>query len=272
VALVLTVIGFGFKIAAVPFHLWAPDAYQGAPTPSAALIASGSKVASFFILARILALGFAGAEGSGEWRNFLAGWMPVLAVCAALSMLLGNFAAIVQTSVKRLLAYSAIAHAGYMALGVIVTGYGGRGQPALAPFLYYVATYALTTVGAFGVVMLVENQTGNDKLGFCGLGKTAPFVVLHDGFHISLAGIPPLAGFVGKFIFAARSERAHSRTALAGHWPSQPVPSRCLLPAGPQTDLRGRSGSNPAVRPPSDASGDCRSRGRSCAGCAPNLL
>jgi NADH-quinone oxidoreductase subunit N len=199
--LALMVAGFGFKIALVPFHLWAPDAYQGAPTPSAALVASGSKVASFFILARVMALGFAGAEGSGEWRHFLAGWMPVLAICAALSMLLGNLAAIVQTSVKRLLAYSAIAHAGYMILGVMVTGYGGRGQQALAPLLYYAATYALTSVGAFGVVMFVENKTGNDKLAsFAGLCKTAPFISFCMMiFMLSLAGIPPLAGFVGKF-------------------------------------------------------------------------
>src|SRR5437764_458253 len=96
VAMVMTVIGFGFKVAAVPFHLWAPDAYQGAPTPSAAFIASGSKVASFFILAKIMMVGFAGAEGSGAWRGFAAGWVPLLAVIALFSMVLGNLAAIVQ--------------------------------------------------------------------------------------------------------------------------------------------------------------------------------
>ncbi|MCI0537280.1 MAG: NADH-quinone oxidoreductase subunit N [Verrucomicrobiales bacterium] len=216
-ALVLTVIGFGFKIAAVPFHLWAPDAYQGAPTPSAALIASGSKVASFFILARVMTVGFAGAEGSGEWRNFLAGWMPVLAVLAALSMLLGNLAAIVQTSVKRLLGYSAIAHAGYMILGVMVTGHGGREQPALVPLLYYVTTYALTTVGAFGVVTLVESRMGNDKLSsFAGLSRTAPFISFCMMiFMLSLAGIPPLAGFVGKFyLFVAAVGAAPQQLGL----------------------------------------------------------
>src|SRR5262245_32048803 len=122
VAMVMVVIGFGFKVAAVPFHLWAPDAYQGAPTPSAAFIASGSKVASFFILAKVMMVGFAGAEGSGVWRNFSQGWVPLLAVLAALSMGLGNLAAIVQSSVRRLLAYSAIAHAGYLLLGVISLG------------------------------------------------------------------------------------------------------------------------------------------------------
>src|SRR6266699_3248281 len=119
VAIVMTVIGFGFKVAAVPFHLWAPDAYEGAPTPSAAFIASGSKVASFFILAKIMMVGFAGAEGNGAWRGFVSGWVPLLAVIAAASMLLGNLAAIAQGNVKRLLAYSAIAHAGYALLGVL---------------------------------------------------------------------------------------------------------------------------------------------------------
>ncbi|MCX6923363.1 MAG: NADH-quinone oxidoreductase subunit N, partial [Verrucomicrobia bacterium] len=116
VAIVMTVIGFGFKVAAAPFHLWAPDAYQGAPAPSAAFIASGSKVAGFFILARVMMLGFKGAEGSGAWHAYVPGWVPVLAILAAASMVLGNLAAIVQSSVRRLLAYSAIAHTGYMLL------------------------------------------------------------------------------------------------------------------------------------------------------------
>ena len=117
VAIVMTVIGFGFKVAAVPFHLWAPDAYQGAPAPSAAFIASGSKVAGFFIFAKVMMIGFKGAEGSAAWHAYQPGWVPVLAVVAAASMVLGNLAAIVQTSVRRLLAYSAIAHAGYMLAG-----------------------------------------------------------------------------------------------------------------------------------------------------------
>jgi len=196
VAIVMTVIGFGFKIAAVPFHLWAPDAYEGAPTPAAALIASGSKVASFFVFAKVMAVGFAGVEGSGAWRNFISGWVPVLAALAAVSMVLGNLAAIVQSSVRRLLAYSAIAHAGYMLLGILT--HNGQG---LSSLVYYVVTYALTAVGAFGVVAVVEQQTGGDKLSdFAGLSRRAPilsFCMLI--FMLSLAGIPPLAGFFGKF-------------------------------------------------------------------------
>jgi len=201
VALVMTVIGFGFKVAAVPFHLWAPDAYEGAPTPSAAFIAAGSKVASFFILAKILTVGFAGAEGSAVWHGYLAGWTPVVAVVAALSMVLGNLTAIVQSSVKRLLAYSAIAHAGYMLLGV----FSGT-LPSHRALMFYVITYGLTVVGAFGVVTVVEKATGGDALkNFAGLSRRAPLLALCLlVFLLSLGGIPPLAGFIGKFfLFSA---------------------------------------------------------------------
>ena len=196
VALVMTIIGFGFKVAAVPFHLWAPDAYEGAPTPSAAFIAAGSKVASFFILARILAVGFASSEGSAVWHGYLAGWTPVVAVVAALSMVLGNLTALVQSSVKRLLAYSAIAHAGYMLLGVLSNTNASR-----SALMFYVITYGVTVIGAFGVVSVVEEATGGDALkNFAGLSRRAPLVSLCLlVFLLSLGGIPPLAGFIGKF-------------------------------------------------------------------------
>jgi NADH-quinone oxidoreductase subunit N len=197
VAMLMVVAGFGFKVAAVPFHLWAPDAYQGAPTPTAAFIASGSKVASFFILARVMMVGFAGAEGSGAWRHLVQGWVPILAVVAALSVVLGNLAAIVQSSVRRLLAYSAIAQAGYVLVGVLANE---RGE-GMASVLYYVTTYALTTVGAFAVVAVVQERAGNDKLSaFAGLSRREPLLAgCMMIFLLSLAGIPPLAGFFGKF-------------------------------------------------------------------------
>jgi NADH-quinone oxidoreductase subunit N len=196
VAMVMVVVGFGFKVAAAPFHLWAPDAYQGAPTPSAAFIASGSKVASFFIFAKVMAIGFGGFAGNAAWRGGQSGWVPVLAGLAAVSMLWGNLAALVQNSVRRLLAYSAIAHAGYLLLAVMA--HSRDGQESL---IYYTVTYGLTTVGAFGVVGVVERTTGGDALSdFAGLSRRAPLVgFCMLVFLLSLAGIPPLAGFFGKF-------------------------------------------------------------------------
>ena len=196
IAIVTTVIGLGFKVAAFPLHFWAPDVYQGAPVPSAAFIASGSKVASFFIFFQMMVIGFAGVEGTAVWLHFTPGWVSVIAVVAALSMVFGNLVAIVQSSVRRLLAYSAIAHAGYMLLALL-----SHTQQSLAALLYYVVTYALATLGAFGVIAIVEKQTGGDHLSnFDGLSRRAPVLsICLFIFLLSLAGIPPLAGFFGKF-------------------------------------------------------------------------
>ena len=199
-AIVTTVIGFGFKIAAAPFHFWAPDVYQGAPTPSAAFIASGSKVASFFIFFQVLAIGFAGAEGSATLHHFQSGWVPVIVTVAVVSMLLGNLVAITQTSLRRLLAYSAVAHAGYMLLAFVA-----HSEQSLAALLYYVATYALATLGIFGILMVTEKQIGNDKISdLAGLSRRAPFLsACLFIFVLSLAGIPPLSGFFAKFLLFA---------------------------------------------------------------------
>jgi NADH-quinone oxidoreductase subunit N len=192
-AVVMIVTGLGFKVAAAPFHLWAPDAYQGAPAPSAGLIASSSKIASFFLFATVIAFGLTPICTAGHPGR--ANWTALIAVVAALSMLLGNLAAIVQSSVRRLLAYSAIGHAGYMLLGILANGVGG-----LRALLYYVVTYALATLGAFGVLAALDRE-GVDRLtDFEGLSQRAPwlsFCMLI--FLLSLAGIPPLAGFFGKF-------------------------------------------------------------------------
>ena len=201
VAIVMVMVGLGFKVAAAPFHFWAPDVYQGAPAPSAALIASGSKVAGFFIFYQVMVIGLAGAEGSGVWHGYAAGWVPVVAIVAVLSMVLGNLVAIMQASVRRLLAYSAIAHAGYMLLGIL-----SHTDQSLTALLYYAITYALTVLGAFGVVAMVEEGTGGDTLSdFAGLSRRAPVPSLCMLiFLLSLAGIPPLAGFFGKFyLFSA---------------------------------------------------------------------
>jgi NADH-quinone oxidoreductase subunit N len=223
-ALVLVATGLGFKVAAVPFHLWAPDTYEGAPAPAAAFIASVSKVASFALLISISSatLHFLQALLSGTQVHSFAVvgmvqlsneaptfpgvyyvWSLVLTILAAASMILGNLAALAQSSVRRLLAYSAIAHAGYILLGLAFFSWGNRGAQSI---LYYILTYGLTTVGAFGVVSVVERATGSDRLdAFLGLHKRNPLLaaVLLVLF-LSLAGIPPLVGFWAKFnLFAA---------------------------------------------------------------------
>jgi NADH-quinone oxidoreductase subunit N len=209
VGIVMTLVGFAFKIAAAPFHLWAPDAYQGAPVPSAAFIASGSKVASFVVLGKIVLVGFGPLHGSANWHALVAGWSPVLAVLAALSILIGNFVALAQTNVRRLLAYSAVAHAGYTLLGLVVGSRDG-----FSATLFYTTVYAVTLVGAFGVVAIVRNETGGDDFkNFAGLNARSPILAgCMSIFMLSLAGIPPLAGFFGKFyLFSAalRSDTNH---------------------------------------------------------------
>ena len=199
--IIMTLIGFAFKIAAAPFHLWAPDAYQGAPIPSAAFIASGSKVASFVVLGKIVLVGFGPVHGSSAWHAMAAGWSPILAVLAALSILIGNLVALAQTNVRRLLAYSAVAHAGYTLLGLVAGGRDG-----FSATLFYATVYALTLVGAFGVVAVVRSETGGDDVkNFSGLAAQAPLLAACMAiFMFSLAGIPPLAGFFGKFyLFSA---------------------------------------------------------------------
>ena len=216
VALVTIAAGLGFKVAAVPFHLWAPDTYEGAPAQSAAFIASVSKVASFALLVGIASVSLAPAGPANLSSGikiemglsaalqslFLNIFVTYLIFALALaSMVLGNLAALAQISVRRLLAYSAIAHAGYILLGV-----GASSSRGSAAVLYYILTYGLTTIGAFGVVDVVQRATGSDKLdAFLGLHKRNPLLaaVLLVLF-LSLAGIPPLVGFWAKFnLFAA---------------------------------------------------------------------
>lgn len=196
VGVVMTLIGFAFKIAAAPFHLWAPDAYQGAPIPSAAFISSASKVASFVVLGKIVLVGFGSFQGSAAWHAMIAGWSPVLAALAAFSILLGNFVALAQTNVRRLLAYSAVAHGGYTLLGLIAGGRDG-----FSATLFYTTIYAVTLVGAFAVTGMVRRETGGDDLkNFAGLAARSPLAAACMSiFMLSLAGLPPLAGFFGKF-------------------------------------------------------------------------
>ena len=210
--IVMTLVGFAFKIAAAPFHLWAPDAYQGAPISSAAFIASGSKVASFVVLGKILLTGFGGLHGSVLWNGTIGGWTYIIAALAALSILIGNFAALAQKNVRRLLAYSAVAHAGYSLLGLIAGGRNG-----FSATLFYVTVYAVTLLGAFAIVGFVRRETGGDALSdFAGLSSRAPLLsTCMAVFLLSLAGLPPFAGFFGKFyLFSAAINAAPNHRLL----------------------------------------------------------
>lgn len=189
-------VGFGFKVAAVPFHLWAPEVYAGAPPPAAAFIASGSKVAGFFILSKVLLLGFVNAGGSAAWNGFIIGWMPLIAVLAVLSMVIGNLAALAQTEVRRLLAFSGVGHAGYILTGLIAAN-----PTALQAVLFYSVIYAIATLAAFTVVAVVLKGRGRAEIeDFAGLGRSSPLVAGSMALALlSLAGLPPLVGFFGKF-------------------------------------------------------------------------
>jgi NADH-quinone oxidoreductase subunit N len=213
VAMVTTVIGLGFKVAAAPFHFWAPDVYEGAPNPVAAFIASSSKVASFFVLFQLVATVYVAHPGSAAWMHMASGSMPLIAMAAALSVVLGNLGALTQTSARRLLAYSAIAHTGYMLIAV-----AGRSDQSLSALLYYVVTYSLGTLGTFAIVAIVEENTGSDALAnFDGLSRRAPLLsACLFVFLLSQAGIPPLAGFFAKFyLFSAA---LHATASLSLLW------------------------------------------------------
>jgi len=193
VALVMIVVAFGFKAAAAPFHLWAPDVYQGAPPSAAALIASASKLAAFVLFTRL----FWGTPGVNPFLTAIPAWMPVIAVLAGFSLLLGNLVALAQSDLRRLLAYSAIAHAGGLLLGVIAVGSSGP-----APLFYYLFTYGIAAAGVFGVIAALESAGGVRQLSdLAGLSQRSPLLAgCLMVFVLSLAGIPPLAGFFGKFV------------------------------------------------------------------------
>jgi len=184
----LMIVGFGFKVAAVPFHMWTPDVYEGAPTPITAFMAVGVKLAAFAAFLRIFMVHLAPAGAEWSW---------VLWVVAAMTMFVGNLLALVQSNIKRMLAYSAIAHAGY-----ILVGMTAGGSAAGAAILYYLLGYAFTNLGAFAVVIAIERRAGigDSVIDFRGLAKRHPGLAAAMAvFLLSLAGVPPLAGFVGKF-------------------------------------------------------------------------
>src|SRR5450756_234176 len=192
VCLVLVVTGFGFKISAVPFHNWAPDVYEGAPTPVTAFMAVGVKAAAFAGFAKL----FVVAAGL-EWQT----WTHTMTILAVLTMVVGNVLALPQRNLKRMLAYSSIAHAGYLTLGLIAAGKSGD-PLGVGAILFYLAAYALMNLGAFGVLIWIRNHRKYaytlGEMG--GLGRTMPWAaILMAVFMVSLTGIPPTIGFWGKF-------------------------------------------------------------------------
>jgi len=200
VALVLVLIGFGYKAAAAPFHFWAPDVYQGAPAPAGALIASASKLAGFAFFARLLYGALGHAAGSVE-AFAPEGWVTVVILLSVASILLGNLVALAQTNIRRLVAYSAISHAGAMLIALVAMRGAGPG-----PLFYYAFTYGLATIGIFGVFSVIGRTASCQRISdLAGLWKRSPFLsVVLFVCVLSLAGIPPLAGFFGKFyVFAA---------------------------------------------------------------------
>jgi len=199
-------IGLLFKVGAVPFHAWTPDVYQGAPTPVTAFMAAATKVAAFGAMLRI----FYTALANAYWD-----WRPVMTTIAIITMLFGSFVAIAQRDVKRMLAYSSIAHAGFLLIGVIALNKAG-----LDASIFYLLAYGVTTIGAFGVVTLVRDSTGEvtDLKRWAGLGKRSPFAAtLFAAFLLAFAGIPMTSGFIGKFsIFSAAYESGNHAIVIVG--------------------------------------------------------
>lgn len=201
----IILVGFGFKISAVPFHFWAPDVYEGAPTSIAGYLSTASKAAGFAVLARVL---------TAVYPEIAAFWTTIIAVLAAASMIVGNLLALTQKNLKRLLAYSSIAQAGYILVGV-----AAHSELGSAGMVYYLASYLVTNLAAFGIVWLVGQQTGSYELeAFAGLGKRNPAAALGLlAALLSLGGIPPLSGFFGKLlVFGAAIQAGQIWLAVVG--------------------------------------------------------
>ena len=209
VSIVFVTAGFGYKVAAVPWHMWCPDVYEGAPTPFTAFLSVGPKAAGFALALRFFhsALAGPGAAGLPGFATAIAGipWPAVVGVIAAVTMTLGNLTALGQTNLKRLLAYSSIAHAGYCLMGL--SAISGRGIQAV---MIYMLIYLVMNIGAFIVVIMVAEATGSESiLDYKGLARRQPLAAIAFAiFLFSLTGLPPFAGFAGKwFLFYAVFER-----------------------------------------------------------------
>ncbi len=195
----LLLAGLMFKVSLVPFHMWAPDLYQGAPTPVAAFMSTGAKAAAFAVLFRVLVTAL---------PAMIEYWRPVLYVIAILTMTIGNITAISQQNIKRMLAFSSIAHAGYLVIAILAFN-----QLGATAIMYYLLVYTLMNLGAFGVLaaMRRKNQANETLASFAGLANRAPFyAAMMAVFMLSLAGIPPMAGFIGKFMIFSAAIKEYS--------------------------------------------------------------
>jgi NADH-quinone oxidoreductase subunit N len=214
----LILVGLGFKVAVVPFHMWTPDVYEGAPTPVTAFMSVGAKAGGFAALLRIMVVGlstFVLRDGQTA-----AAWQQTFAVIAALTLILGNFVAISQTNIKRMLAYSSIAHAGYVMMAVAAAGSFGVANAATQAALLYLLAYMFTNLGAFGVALAIEKNdgSGTNLENFVGLGKSRPILaMMMTVFMLSLTGIPLTGGFIGKwFVFKATMDSGLLWLAVIG--------------------------------------------------------
>ena len=214
IATILLTVGFGFKLAVVPFHMWTPDVYQGAPTAVTAFMAVASKAASFAAFLRVFVEGLGGLK---------ADWSILFVLLSVLTLALGNIVAIVQTNIKRMLAYSSIAHAGYALIGLAAAGRSGGdagGTIGIASVMLYLTFYAFMTLGAFALIAMFRKGglEGDEIEDFTGLAKRQPLAALIMlVFMVSLTGIPPTAGFIGKFyVFMAAVQAGLSWLAAVG--------------------------------------------------------
>lgn len=212
--LALVLVGFAFKVAAVPFHMWAPDVYEGAPTPIAGFMAVTVKAAAFFALLRLVTMGLAESPHAAPWT------VGLLTALAALTVIVGNALALVQTSLKRMLAYSSISHAGYLLIGVVAAVQGEA--TAADGVFYYLSAYTFTTLGAFAVLTYLERAEGgaaSERFGaYAGVGFKYPWLGLAMTlFMVALAGMPPTGGFFGKlFVFSSVLRAGNVGLALIG--------------------------------------------------------
>ena len=211
-AIFMLIVAFGFKIAAIPFHMWAPDAYEGAPTPVTAFMAAAVKTAAIAGMIRV----FVQALGGDTVPFGQIGWSSIFAVIAAVTMTVGNIAALRQNNIKRMLAYSSIAHAGVLLVGLITAGVAPEGE-GLASVLYYLLAYSVATVGAFGVIVYVGSKDRERVLisDWYGLGAAKPAVAMvMTLFMLSFAGIPPTGGFFAKFLLFKSALMVEDQTLL----------------------------------------------------------